>query len=128
LANRNGTDFEVQWQGSVRGRLGWAIDRTLFYATGGLAFAELQYTYVSANTVFESFKDTRTGWTIGAGVEHAYTPNWTIRAEYRFTDYGSVTNNSLVAFPGFTYRHDPEFHAVRGYLTYRFGGPAASQY
>jgi outer membrane immunogenic protein len=124
----DGTNFELQWQGSIRGRLGWAVDRTLFYVTGGLAFASLEYTYVDGGTVFESFKDTQAGWTIGAGIEHAFAGNWTARVEYRFTDYGSVSNNSLVAFPGFTYRHDPEFHAVRGYLTYRFGGPVVARY
>jgi outer membrane immunogenic protein len=123
LANLNGTDFNLDWQGSIRGRLGWAVDRTLFYATGGVSFASLEYTYVATNTVFESFKDTQVGWTIGAGIEHAFAGNWTARVEYRFTDYGTISNNSLVAFPGFTYKHDPEFHAVRGYLTYRFGGP-----
>ena len=98
-----------------------AADRTLFYITGGGAFANLEYTYVNAGTArSESFSDTHTGWTIGGGIEHAFTPNWTARVEYRFTDYGSVSNNSLFAFPGFTYKHDPESHAVRGYLTYRF--------
>lgn len=122
LSNLDGTDFNLDWQGSIRGRLGWAVNRTLFYVTGGLSFASLEYTYVATNTVFESFKDTEIGWTIGAGIEHAFAGNWTARVEYRFTDYGTISNNSLVAFPGFTYKHDPEFHAVRGYLTYRFGG------
>ena len=31
------------------------------------------------------FSDTLNGWTVGGGVEHAFTPNLTIRAEYRFT-------------------------------------------
>ena len=124
LANGNGTDFSLDWQGSIRGRFGWAVDRTLFYVTGGGSFASLQYTYINAATVLsESFQDTQFGWTIGAGIEHAFAGNWTARVEYRFTDYGTITNNSLVAFPGFTYKHDPEFHAVRGYLTYRFGAP-----
>src|SRR5215467_14418836 len=43
LSNLNGTDFKSDWQGSIRGRLGWAVDRTLFYVTGGAAFANLQY-------------------------------------------------------------------------------------
>lgn len=124
LTNGNGTDFDLRWQASIRGRLGVAFDRVLIYVTGGAAFADLRYAYFTAAGVREQFSDTRTGWTVGGGVEWAMFGNWSARGEYRFTDFGDLTNNSAVAFPAFTYKHDPQFHAVRGYLTYRFGGGA----
>ena len=131
LANGNGTDFDQKWQGSVRGRLGFAADRWLFYVTGGLAFSRFEYTYVDGPppVISETFSTTRTGWTFGGGIEHAFASNWTGRVEYRYTDYGSLSNNSVVAFPGFTYTHDPQFHTVRVGLSYKFGGgPVVARY
>ena len=80
-------------QGSIRGRLGIAFDRALFYATGGAAFGSLQNSYVNTLTgVFDNYSRTRVGYTVGGGVEYAFTNNLSVRVEYRFTDYGSFTN------------------------------------
>src|SRR5690606_34381638 len=96
------------------------FDRNLFYVTGGLAYARLQYTYIGP--VFsERFSSTETGWTVGAGWEYYCAPAWSARLEYRYTDYGNVSNTSAAAFPGATFRHDPDNHAVKVGLTYRFG-------
>jgi len=73
----------TRWDGSVRGRLGYAIDRTLLYATGGVAFTNLHVD----NPPF-SINMGYTGWTLGAGVEHAFTKNLTARLEYRYTGFG----------------------------------------
>lgn len=70
------------WDSSVRGRLGYAYDRYLFYGTGGVAFGDIRNNGSSK---------TRTGWTLGAGVEAALTNNMTARVEYRYTDLGSTT-------------------------------------
>ena len=80
-------------QGSVRGRLGFAVDRALFYATGGAAFGGLSNTYANAfNGSTDSFSHTRVGYTVGGGVEYAITNNWSLRAEYRRTDFGKMTD------------------------------------
>jgi outer membrane immunogenic protein len=101
-------------QGSIRGRLGFAWDRFLIYATGGVAFGEFnsQYNYGGFGLAvgrtrlapfFGSsyFSETQAGWTAGGGVQYAITPNWSVRAEYRYTDWGSF--NELLfgstAFP-----------------------------
>jgi outer membrane immunogenic protein len=125
LGNGNGTRFRSNWQGSLRGRLGFAADRALFYVTGGLAVAQFRHGYFTP-ALIENFSRTRAGWTVGAGVEYAFTPNWTARAEYRYSDYGSFSNDSLVAFPGLTYRHNPRSHSVRVGVSYLFstGGSA----
>ena len=77
-------ETETTWGGSVRARLGYAIDRTLIYGTGGYAFthARLEDVNTGANE-----SDTLHGWTIGAGVEHAFTDNMAGRVEYRYSDY-----------------------------------------
>ncbi len=50
---------------------------------------------------------------VGAGWEYGFTPNWSGRVEYRYTDFDTFRNNSTVSFPGFSYEHDPVFHTVR---------------
>jgi outer membrane immunogenic protein len=122
---------EINFQGSLRARLGVAFDRALIYATGGLAFANIENTYsatlpagnvlgVPAGTYSESFDDTEWGWTIGAGVEYAFTNNLTARLEYRYTQFDDVENASDLV-PGGSAEQDPEFHTVRVGLSYKFG-------
>jgi outer membrane immunogenic protein len=74
------------WLATARARVGYAADRVLFYATGGGAFGNIQ-SGVSGN--FQS--STEPGWTAGAGVEAAFTDNWTARAEYLYFDLESAT-------------------------------------
>jgi outer membrane immunogenic protein len=82
-------------QGSIRGRLGIAWDRVLIYGTGGVAFGGFN-TDVSLAAprvpFFASrfFSNTRVGWTAGGGIEYAITNNWSIRGEYRFSDFGTI--------------------------------------
>jgi outer membrane immunogenic protein len=120
---------EINFQGSLRARLGVAFDRALIYATGGLAFANLENTYtatlpagnilgVAAGSYTQKFDDTEWGWTIGAGVEYAFTDNLTARVEYRYTQFENVDNN----FAGFdaSIEQEPEFHTVRLGVSYKF--------
>lgn len=73
------------WQWSVRGRAGYAIDRTLIYGTAGIAGTNAYVDVIGSPIKIE---DSMVGWTLGAGVEHAFTDNWLVRAEYRYSDYG----------------------------------------
>jgi outer membrane immunogenic protein len=87
-------------QGSFRGRVGVAFDRALIYATGGVAFGGFNATFsngiaekflpVGSTSIFSS---TRLGWTVGSGIEYAMTNNWSVRAEYRYTDFGTFTDS-----------------------------------
>ena len=81
-----GSTFETEttWGGSVRARLGYTIDRTLIYGTGGYAFTNAKLNNVTTGV---NEKETFHGWTIGAGVEHAFTDTVAGRVEYRYTDY-----------------------------------------
>lgn len=80
-------DVGSDWLASIRARAGYAIDRALIFGTGGVAF-----TGVSANTsigpIDLSASETYTGWTLGAGVDYAFTDNWVGRLEYRYYDFG----------------------------------------
>ena len=82
-------DTKIPVQGSIRGRLGVAFDRALLYATGGAEFANFENS-VTGFPGFDQNSTTRVGWTIGGGIEYAVTNNWSIRAEYRFSDFGTI--------------------------------------
>ena len=109
-------------EGSVRGRLGVAVDRALFYATGGVAFGGLRNVYTNPVTGgVDSLSHTRVGYTVGGGVEYAITNNVSLRAEYRFTDFGSF-NNTLAAASagGVNVRQRETDNRVQGGVSYKF--------
>jgi outer membrane immunogenic protein len=85
--------------GSVRGRLGIASGRALFYATGGWAY----WTWSSNLTVTglgtASFSNFQGGGTIGGGVEVAVASDWTIRAEYLYLQSTTISNTPFIARP-----------------------------
>jgi outer membrane immunogenic protein len=114
-------DTRVDWQGSFRGRAGFAFDKALFYGTGGLAFANISHTYTNLITgISETTAGVRTGWTAGGGVEVALTHNILARAEYRYTDFGSYRYDSILSFPGLTGEQRPRFDTVRVGVAYKF--------
>jgi outer membrane immunogenic protein len=77
---------------SITGRVGYAWDRWLLYAKGGVAWASDSYSVVG-NFTGAPFDFTgnglRTGWTVGAGVEKAIWDHWSVRLEYDYYDFGS---------------------------------------
>jgi len=77
-------------QGSARLRAGYAIDNLLLYTTGGVAFANAK---LSTDGVGPS--ETHVGWTIGGGVEYAFTNNWIGRAEVRYSDFEKKNYQTL---------------------------------
>ena len=81
--------------GTVRGRIGYAVDQVLFYGTGGYAWADSR---LSATLLGLTIADTRfnSGWTAGAGVEVMFAPKWSVKAEYLYRSFQSETYN----FPG----------------------------
>ena len=83
-------------QGSIRGRVGYAFERVLIYATGGIAFlgttANLSTnSLLGLGSAYDSASNTLVGWTVGGGLEYAVTNNWSIRAEYRYANFGQST-------------------------------------
>ena len=83
--------FDMNWDGSIRGRFGAAFDRFLVYATGGAAFADADVRGGPLGGPIGGFSDTNWGWTVGAGVEGAITNNILARVEYRYSDYGTFS-------------------------------------
>jgi outer membrane immunogenic protein len=79
--------------GTVRVRAGYAIDRTLIYLTGGLAYGGLNNNPLSGNSTSNA------GWTIGAGVEYAFTNNWTAKIEGLYVQNSSSRQTRSYANP-----------------------------
>jgi outer membrane immunogenic protein len=84
------TDFLA----SVTGRLGYAVDRWLYYVRGGAAWAGDKYTVVGNGFGYEGL-DTRPGWMVGSGIEWAFSRNWSARLEYDY--YGLGTRSILMS-------------------------------
>jgi outer membrane immunogenic protein len=126
----------MDYLGTVRGRIGYAWDRTLLYATGGLAYADIENSVnffgpnVQGGLLQFTGSDRRTevGYTVGAGIEHAFAPNWTVKAEYLFYDLRDNTVNVALignggGGTGYNSRFENDGHIVRAGLNYKFGGP-----
>jgi opacity protein-like surface antigen len=83
---------------SVTGRLGYAADRWLLYVRGGAAWAGDKYSVKGAfqGTGFDfEGSDTRLGWTVGGGVEWAFSDAWSARLEYDYYQFGNRTISML---------------------------------
>ncbi|MBB3964905.1 MULTISPECIES: outer membrane protein [Rhizobium] len=76
--------YKFDTTGSVRARVGYALDRALLYGAAGWTGAR-----GSVDTPVGSDSATFSGWTVGAGVDYAFTDNVFGRVEYRYNDYGS---------------------------------------
>lgn len=83
---------KLEWFGTARGRIGYALgDRGTWlpYVTGGLAYGESKIsgseTLPGPATAF-SMSNTRVGWTVGGGLEWAFAPQWSAKAEYLHVD------------------------------------------
>jgi outer membrane immunogenic protein len=109
---------ELRWSGSARLRAGYAFDRTLPYVTAGVAAARYEVTLTSADISLPVHDETHIGWTVGAGVEHAFTDEWIARVEYRYSDFGrkdlSISNDAVPASV------DLKTHDIRLGLSYKF--------
>jgi outer membrane immunogenic protein len=129
------TEMKLDWFGTVRGRLGMAaFDRSLIYATGGLAYgrATSSASFVDTGSCalrsnFCSFASTQkwmAGWTLGAGWEYAFAAKWSAKLEYLYYDLGTITNTMTPAngSTGVTFGSSTRINGniVRAGLNYKF--------
>jgi outer membrane immunogenic protein len=142
-------DFgHIEWMATFRGRAGLAVDRALFYVTGGAAVAGISGSTttlingpgisIPAGTFSASNGGaaTRWGWTVGGGIEWAFSQNWSVAGEYRHTDFGNRAAtfdipSGLAAAPIFftgTSSSRLTVDQATARLNYRFGGPIVARY
>jgi outer membrane immunogenic protein len=103
-------DTHNSWLATVRGRLGYAMDRFMPYVTGGAAFGDVKTSIAGIGDT----TTTRTGWTAGGGLEMAIAGPWTAKLESLHVDLG----NADTALPGTSANFRSEI--VRAGLNYRF--------
>ena len=121
---------DVSWLGTVRGRVGYATGPILNYFTGGFAYGGVRTSDaevlggIPAGSV--AFNRTKTGFTLGSGLEAAIGGNWTGKIEYLYVDLGSTAD-------GFTLGGTPHLlstqvreNIFRAGVNYRMGGPATA--
>jgi opacity protein-like surface antigen len=133
----------------LTGRMGWAYgysNHSLLYVKGGAAFVRNQIDITTTRTpifglvpLTTSSSFTKVGWTVGAGVEHAITPAWSVKLEY---DYVGLSGETVATPPGLvqpipgvdlfnftpagTTRVTQNFQEVNLGLNYKLGmGPSA---
>ncbi len=134
-------DLSVDWFGTVRGRLGYALGGTLLYVTGGFAYGGVSTSSSYTDTIAGalnlhgrvSSSVTQTGWAAGAGIEQKISPSWSVKGEYQFVDLGSVSTGlgptfvgaSTTPYPGLFQKGDSrvEFNTVRIGINYLFNAP-----
>jgi outer membrane immunogenic protein len=123
--------------GTARARLGYAVDRALFFVTGGVAFrgndhsSSVGFTDVIGikSATFAdggNNKNNNIGWALGGGIEYAFTNNWSVKAEYIHAGF-SNKNRVLVdpVTPGgagysFSSKENGNLNIARVGINYKF--------
>ncbi len=123
-----------EFDASLRARAGVAFDRILIYATAGAAFGDFHTSLTDPFGVVESHNPSTVGWTVGGGLEYAIDNNWSVRAEYRYTDYraGGINYTTLALSPFVIHDHLTDNRVQAGF-SYKFdmfapAAPVVSKY
>jgi high affinity Mn2+ porin len=108
----------LDYVGTVRGRVGYAVGRWMPYVTGGVAWG---HTHADINdgsgAIIGHYQP---GWTAGLGLEFAVSGNWSAKLEYEHLDL----SRQMYALSGFGLPNvnvDPRIDLFKLGLNYRFG-------
>ena len=108
----------LEYQTTIRGRVGYAMNRMLFYATGGYAGGSVHSTiYDTPNNYYAANSNFLNGYAVGGGVEYAIMPNVSGKVEYLYTDLSPAYN--FVGTPDVT-RVGLTTSSVKAGLNYHF--------
>jgi outer membrane immunogenic protein len=117
---------EVQGLATLRGRIGTTMidPRLLAYFTGGGAWGHVRYdefvTATGLSPVGQPHASAdQYGWTVGGGLEYAFLPRWSAKAEYLYYDLGSHTFSGPQLDGISPAAVHPTIHAVRFGINYR---------
>jgi outer membrane immunogenic protein len=116
----------LNWFGTVTGRAGYAVNNVLMYGKGGVVFANNMYEIVNNSAILGEPTPVQTGWTVGGGLEWAFSPNWSAFAEISYYGFGSTTQTfntipAAINAPA-TISISPSFETVTAGINFRFGG------
>ncbi len=108
------TSSSLDTYGTIRARVGYAYDRLLPYITGGAAWGRSDY----GNIYGVSTSETNWGWVVGAGLEYAFTNNWTAKIEYQYIDLGG--SNYTIPSTGGSISADSQLNVLKVGVNYKF--------
>lgn len=104
-------ETRINWLASVRGRLGYASNNWLLYATGGVAFGDfdhnaqvhcvvtgVSFCFPTGQDIRAGFNDTRVGAVAGAGFEFKPASNWTFGLEYLYYHFEGASGGGSWTF------------------------------
>lgn len=111
------TDAKTPWFGTIRGRVGYAFDRALWYVTGGALYGKSEFDGVVSGFGPFSSSETFWTWTVGGGLEWAVADRWTAKLEYL---YAGTANDAPSIPTGAIDDGSSDTHIVRAGLNYRF--------
>jgi outer membrane immunogenic protein len=125
--NSNDRPFstDVDFLGTFAARFGLAMNRTLFYGKTGVAIINQTHTHTTGAPLELSGSETRGGWLLGAGVEHAFNERWSIKGEYNYIQFNA---SDVVLSNGGTqaaFAIDQHLHTFKAGLNYRFSDGGA---
>ena len=112
--------------GSVTGRLGYTWGPGLLYVKGGYAFSDTSTAAFDGITGLPvAVSDSKDGWTVGAGLEYLFAPNWSAKIEYQYYDLGSTRVGAPILVE---WKHQE--HTVKAGINYRFNtmAPVVAKY
>jgi len=117
--------------GSITGRVGYTWGPGLVYVKGGYAYSDNRdtLTFAGVPVAFILDGNRSNGYTVGAGLEYMFAPNWSAKGEYMYYDFGSthfVSPGALVPFGNF--RHDDHTFKLGVNYRFNFGGPVVARY
>lgn len=90
------TSSSIDWYGTVRGRLGWAIGPVMFYGTGGLAYGRANVNSTLTDNILltslnSQSSSVKAGWVAGFGIEYLLRPNLIVNLGYQYVDLGTTS-------------------------------------
>jgi high affinity Mn2+ porin len=117
---RSGVTEQMDYVGTARGRIGYAAGSWLVYATGGLAWAGERFINALPSGDQDKRINLRLGWAAGGGVEYGFTPHWSARLEYLYSQFGNV---DLQFASGARYASTMDFQTLRVGLNRKIDWP-----
>lgn len=130
------------WYAAFTGRIGYAWDRVLVYAKGGVGIANISSSVIDAcNTgacggglLTANYSSTQAFWVAGGGLEYAFNPSWSVKGEYLYLGIDktyAVCGAGAAAAAGSTFcsNHNIEgIHTAKVGLNYHFNSPVVAKY
>ena len=107
----------TDWTATITPRAGVLFNSTLVYAKAGWAYASTTVGhFTGGGGTYQSQDDTRTGWVVGAGIEHPFNDHLTGRVEFENMDFGSTHS----PFSAFQIDDEMEVQSISFGLNYRY--------